>query len=78
MCLAIPAKIIELHDNESAVVDIGGVHKEVNIFLLPDLKLSDYVIVHVGYALSRVDEDEAAKTLQLFAEMGEQATGGVP
>ena len=77
MCLAIPAKVIELHDQESAVVEIGGVHKEINISLLPGLALNDYVIVHVGYALSKVDEAEAEKTLQLFNEMDELDTGGV-
>ena len=76
MCLAIPAKVIELHGPDSATVDIGGVTKQINISLLPGLCEGDYVIVHVGYALSKVDEAEAAKTLSLFAEMGELATGG--
>lgn len=71
MCLAIPAKVIELRDAESAMVDVGGVKKQVNVSLLPGLALGDYVIVHVGYALSKVDEAEAARTLALFAEMGD-------
>lgn len=50
MCLAIPAKIIELQEQDSAVVDIGGVTKRINISLLPGLVEGDYVIVHVGYA----------------------------
>ena len=77
MCLAIPAKVIELYDQESALVDIGGVQKRVNISLLPGLQEGEYVIVHVGYALSKLDEQEATKTLALFAEMGEMATGKV-
>jgi hydrogenase expression/formation protein HypC len=75
MCLAIPAKVIELYEPDSAVVDIGGVHKEVNVSLLPGLALHDYVIVHVGYALCKLDEAEAEKTLGLFAELGELAQG---
>lgn len=75
MCLAIPAKVIELYDEESALVDIGGVQKRVNISLLPGLAVGEFVIVHVGYALNKVDEQEAARTLALFAEMGELATG---
>lgn len=71
MCLAIPAKIIELQEPDGAVVDIGGVTKDINVSLLPGLNIGDYVIVHVGYALSKVDEAEAQKTLQLFNEMGE-------
>ena len=71
MCLARPAKVIELQNEASAVVDVGGVRKQINISLLPGLAAGDYVIVHVGYALSRVDEAEAARTLALFAEMGE-------
>lgn len=77
MCLAIPAKIIELQEQDSAVVDIGGVTKRINISLLPGLVEGDYVIVHVGYALSKVDEAEAEKTLALFVEMDDLATGGV-
>ena len=75
MCLAIPAKVIELHDQDSALVDIGGVQKQVNISLLPGLALGDYVILHVGYALTRLDEQDAMKTLALFAEMDKLAAG---
>lgn len=73
MCLAIPGKIVTLQEAGNAIVDIGGVRKQVNVSLLPDIELGDYVIVHVGYALSRVDEQEAQRTLNLFAELGELA-----
>jgi hydrogenase expression/formation protein HypC len=69
MCLAIPAKVIELRADHGALVDIGGVRKEISLGLVEDVGVGDYVIVHVGYALARLDEEEAARTLALFAEM---------
>ena len=74
MCLAMPARIETLSDDgETAVVSLGGVSKEVSVSLVDDLAVGDYVIVHVGYALSKVDPEEAAKTIALFAEMAESA-----
>ncbi|MGE5770414.1 MAG: HypC/HybG/HupF family hydrogenase formation chaperone [Betaproteobacteria bacterium] len=70
MCLAIPAQVVELRDGDNAVVDLAGVQKEISLSLVDGVAVGDYVIVHVGYALSRLDPDEAAKTLALFAEMG--------
>lgn len=70
MCLAIPARVVELPAEEMAIVDLGGVRKEVSLALVEDVALGDYVIVHVGFALSKLDADEAEKTLALFAEMG--------
>jgi hydrogenase expression/formation protein HypC len=71
MCLAIPAQVVELRDNDNAVVDLAGVRKEISLSLVENVVLGDYVIVHVGYALSKLDTDEALKTLALFAEMGQ-------
>lgn len=71
MCLAVPAKVVALLDASRAMIDIGGVQKEISIELVEDVAVGDYVIVHVGYALSRLDEEEAAKTLALFAELDE-------
>ena len=71
MCLAIPAQVVELRANDSAVVDLAGVRKEISPALVGDVAIGDYVIVHVGYALSKLDPDEAAKMLALFAEIGE-------
>ncbi|MBU1690225.1 MAG: HypC/HybG/HupF family hydrogenase formation chaperone [Gammaproteobacteria bacterium] len=71
MCLAIPARVAELQDNDAAMVELGGVRKQISLALVEGVSVGDYVIVHVGYALSRLDPDEAAKTLALFAEIGE-------
>ncbi|MFZ3018667.1 MAG: HypC/HybG/HupF family hydrogenase formation chaperone [Gallionella sp.] len=70
MCLAIPARVVAIFGGENAVVDIGGVRKEVSLMLLDDVSLGDYVIVHVGFALNKLDPEEAEKTLALFSEMG--------
>lgn len=76
MCLAIPAQVVELRDNDNAVVDLAGVRKEISLSLVDGVAVGDYVIVHVGYALNKLDPDEAAKTLQLFAELGELPADG--
>ncbi len=78
MCLAIPAQVTELVDIEHAVVDMGGVRKLISIALVDDLQIGDYVIVHVGYALNRLDPEEAAETLRLIAEFSEVANDEVP
>jgi len=73
MCLAIPARVVELTAGDNAVIDLGGVRKEISLALVEDVAVGDYVIVHVGYALNKLDPEEAAKTLALFAEMGAAA-----
>ena len=70
MCLAIPVKIVGLADNEMALADVGGIRKEISLALVDDVAVGDYLIVHAGYALTRLDPDEAQKTLALFAEAG--------
>ena len=67
MCLAIPAKVVELLAGDQAIIDLGGVRKDVSLALVEGVVLGDYVIVHVGYALQKVDQAEAEKTLALFA-----------
>ena len=74
MCLAIPARIVALHGETMATVEIGGVEREVSLALV-DADVGDYVIVHVGIAISTLDEDEAAKTLALFAELDAAQSG---
>lgn len=69
MCLAIPAQVIKILANQRAIVQIGGIEKEISTALLDTIATGDYVILHVGYALTRLDEQEAQKTLKLFAEM---------
>ncbi len=70
MCLAIPARVVEINANEEASVDLGGVRKTISLALVEDVAVGDYVIVHVGYALTRLNPDEAEKTLALMAEAG--------
>lgn len=70
MCLAIPARVIALPADDSALVDLGGVRKEISLALIDDVAVGDYVIVHVGFALNKMDPEEAESTLALFAEMG--------
>lgn len=69
MCLAIPARLVELRADERAVVDLGGIRKEVSIELVPEAAVGDYVIVHVGHAIGMIDPEEAERTLALFGEM---------
>jgi hydrogenase expression/formation protein HypC len=70
MCLAIPARVVEITQPDTALIDVGGVRKAISLALVDDVVPGDYVIVHVGYALTRLDPDEAARTLAMFAEAG--------
>ena len=70
MCLAVPARITALLDNDMAKAEVGGIVKDVNLMLVDGVAVGDYVIVHVGFALSRLEPEEAAETLALFAEAG--------
>lgn len=73
MCLALPCRVVALRGDDQATVDVGGMRKEISLALVDEVGVGDYVIVHVGYALTRLDPEEAAKTLALFAELGEAA-----
>jgi len=74
MCLAIPGKIVEIVDeaNQIAKVEVGGVRRNVNIGMLDkdDTRVGDYVLIHVGFAMSKIDEKEAEETLKLLEELG--------
>ena len=70
MCLAIPAKVVALGDSDQATIDLAGVRKEISLALVEGVVPGDYVIVHVGYALQKLDPGEAERTLALFAEGG--------
>jgi hydrogenase expression/formation protein HypC len=70
VCLAIPARVAELVAPDGAVVDIDGVRKAVSLALVDNVAPGDYVIVHVGYALAKLDPAEAQRTLALFAQAG--------
>lgn len=69
MCLAVPSKIVEIKDNNVAIVDIGGVKKEILIDLLDEVKVGEYVLLHAGFAIQKLDEEEARKTLEIFREI---------
>lgn len=74
MCLGIPGKVIELRDDGPVLmgkVDFGGIRKEACLAYTPEVRLGDYVIVHVGFAISTVDEAEALATLDILASMGD-------
>ncbi len=68
MCLAIPAKILEIRGGE-AIVDFGGVKRSVMLTLLPEVRKGDYVLVHTGFAIEVLDENEATETLRLWKEI---------
>lgn len=70
MCLAVPAKIIELKENGIAVVESSGIKKDVSISLIENPQVGDFVIVHVGYAINKIDEEEALKTFDLIDNIG--------
>jgi hydrogenase expression/formation protein HypC len=72
MCLAIPGRVVEMVDEAGGVakVEVGGVRRNVNVELLDNVRVGDYVLIHVGFALSKVDEHEATKTLRLLEELG--------
>ena len=76
MCLAIPGKIISITENKEGYmrtgrVNFSGIFKEINLELVPDAKENDYVLVHVGVALSLVDEEEANRSLEYLMQMNE-------
>jgi hydrogenase expression/formation protein HypC len=70
MCLALPVRVVAKPDDDTAIVDLGGVQKSISLALVDGVAVGDYVILHVGYALARLDADEAERTLALFAEAG--------
>lgn len=72
MCLAVPGKIIDLQDM-LATVEIGGVTRKISIMLLPETKVGEFVLVHAGFAIQAIDEEEAKKTLELFKELEQYA-----
>ncbi len=77
MCLGVPGKVLEIREDPQGMsmgkVDFGGITKEVCLAYLPEVRPGDYVIVHVGFAISKVSEQEAAETFELLRQMGELA-----
>jgi len=77
MCLAVPAKVVEIVDEENQIakVDIGGVRRNISVALLDDVRVGDWVLVHVGFAIQKVDEEEAMQTLTLLRQLGQGIDG---
>lgn len=73
MCLAIPTQLIELRPGALALVELGGIRKEISVALVPDAVVGDYVIVHVGHAIGRIDPEEAQRTLAMFGTLAQLA-----
>lgn len=71
MCLAIPVQVKRIENDETAIVELNGVETRISTMLIDDIQLGDFVILHVGYALSKLDEDEARKTLDALRQAGE-------
>ena len=74
MCLAVPGKVIEIWGQDAtrmATVDFGGVQKTVCLEFVPDIEIGEYTVVHVGFALQRLDEESALETLALFRQLGD-------
>lgn len=70
MCLGIPAKVME-RNGDAAVVELGGVRREISLMLLDDISVGEWVIVHAGFAIERLSEEEAEQTLSLFREIAD-------
>ena len=81
MCLAVPGKVVEIvgeGELRMGKVDFSGVKRQVSLAFVPEVQLSDYVLVHVGFAISRIDEQQAMETLAALSEIGELGELGVP
>ena len=74
MCLAVPARIVDIVD-QMAVVEIGGLRKQASLVLLPEASLGDYILLHAGFGISLVDETEALETMALFNQMTDSQPG---
>jgi hydrogenase expression/formation protein HypC len=73
MCLGIPGKVVEIYEQEGVrmgTVDFGGVRKEVCLAYVPEVTIGDYTIVHVGFAITQLDEESAQESLALLAQIG--------
>ena len=75
MCLAVPAEVIELLPGNQAVIQVGGVRNQISLALVEDVAVGDYVIVHVGFAISRLDVEQAEESLALFREIADVLEG---
>jgi hydrogenase expression/formation protein HypC len=72
MCLAVPARVEALHEFDQATVEVGGVRSRISLAFIDGVEVGDFVIVHVGHAITRLDVEEAEKSLALFRELAEK------
>ncbi len=70
MCLAVPVRVVKI-DGLKALVEVGGLARRASIMLVPDIQVGDYVLLHAGFAIQKLDEREAEETIRLFAEIAE-------
>jgi hydrogenase expression/formation protein HypC len=71
MCLAIPAEIVEIEEFDVATIDIGGARKKISLMLVDDVAVGDFVLVHAGFAIDKIDEHEAEETMKLLRQLAE-------
>jgi len=71
MCLSIPAKITKIKEGNIAVAEVGGASREIGLDLIEDAKVGEYVLIHTGYAIEKIDEEEAMETMKWLREMAE-------
>jgi hydrogenase expression/formation protein HypC len=71
MCLAIPAQIVEIEEFDVATIDIGGARKKISLMLVDDAGVGDFVLVHAGFAIDKIDEHEAEETMKLLRQLAE-------
>jgi hydrogenase expression/formation protein HypC len=76
MCLAIPSKIVQIDDNNMAVIDVDGVRRQASLLLLEEARMGDWVIVHAGFAIQKLDEAAALETLELLRSAADQHDAG--
>jgi len=72
MCLGIPAKLVEIEDSTAGKVEIGGIRRRINLSLVEDVRIGDYVIVHAGFAITKLDKEEAEETLKILRELAQE------
>jgi len=70
MCLAVPVRVLKI-DGQKALVELGGLTRQASIMLVPDTQVGDYVLLHAGFAIQKLDEKEAEETIRLFAEIAQ-------
>ncbi len=71
MCLAVPTQIKSIDENNIAVVELGGVEREISLIMTPEAEVGDYVLVHTGYAINLMSNEEAQASLEAFAELAQ-------